>query len=49
MLVDKIILKIIMPEKKEKLNIILCGGGTGGHIFPMISIADQFMKKNNNN
>ena len=38
-----------MPEKKEKLNIILCGGGTGGHIFPMISIADQFMKKNNDN
>ena len=38
-----------MREKKEKLNIILCGGGTGGHIFPMISIADQFMKNNNNN
>ena len=49
MLVDKIIFKKIMREKKEKLNIILCGGGTGGHIFPMISIADQFMKKNNDN
>ena len=22
----------------KKIKIILCGGGTGGHIFPMLSI-----------
>ena len=33
-----------MPDKKIK--VILCGGGTGGHIFPMISIADEIKKRN---
>ena len=37
-----------MPEKKN-LSIILCGGGTGGHIFPMLSIADEFKKRNKKN
>ena len=39
MLVDKIILRRVMLDKKIK--VILCGGGTGGHIFPLISIADE--------
>ena len=30
-------------------KIILCGGGTGGHIFPMLAIAEEFKKKNSNN
>ena len=47
MLVDKIILKKVMH--KNKLKIILCGGGTGGHIFPMISIADEIKKRNSKN
>jgi len=46
-LVDKIILKKVMH--KNKLKIILCGGGTGGHIFPMISIADEIKKRNSKN
>ena len=31
----------------KKIKIILCGGGTGGHIFPMLSIADEIKKQNN--
>ena len=38
--------KIIHMFKKKKYKIILCGGGTGGHIFPMLSIADEIKKQN---
>ena len=31
----------------KKIKVILCGGGTGGHIFPMLSIADEIKKQNN--
>lgn len=30
---------------KKKLKIIISGGGTGGHIFPAISIAKALQKK----
>ncbi len=30
---------------KTTLNIIISGGGTGGHIFPAISIADALMRR----
>ncbi len=30
---------------KSDLKIMISGGGTGGHIFPALSIADEIMKK----
>jgi len=38
--------KSIHMLNKKKYRIILCGGGTGGHIFPMLSIADEIKKQN---
>lgn len=32
-------------EKNEKLRVIVSGGGTGGHIFPAVSIANAIMKQ----
>lgn len=32
-------------KKNQSLRILLCGGGTGGHIYPAIAIADE-LKKN---
>ena len=32
-----------------KLNIIISGGGTGGHIFPAVAIAQALMKRNPEN
>ena len=30
----------------KKLKVIISGGGTGGHIFPAISIANRFKEVN---
>ena len=30
------------------MKIIIAGGGTGGHVFPAISIADEISGRNNN-
>ncbi len=35
--------------KEKKIKVILCGGGTGGHIFPMLSIAEKIREINNKN
>ena len=49
MLVVKIIYKKVMLKDEKKINVILCGGGTGGHIFPMIAIADELKRRNKQN
>ena len=36
-------------RRKNKIKVILCGGGTGGHIFPMISIANELKNENKEN
>ena len=36
-------------HRKNKIKVILCGGGTGGHIFPMISIANKLKNENKEN
>jgi len=28
------------------MKLIVCGGGTGGHIYPALSIADYFVSQN---
>ena len=33
----------------EALHIVIAGGGTGGHLFPAVSIAQQFMAENPSN
>ena len=37
-----------MINKSQNIKIIISGGGTGGHIFPAISIANALKELNNN-
>lgn len=33
------------PDTKRRLNVIISGGGTGGHIFPAIAIANEIVRR----
>ena len=33
----------------DKRNIIFCGGGTGGHYYPLMAIKNELEKKMENN
>ena len=50
---DRLLLKILKEKMRdniknkgiEKLRVLISGGGTGGHVFPAIAIAQEIQKR----